>query len=313
MAAFLKRANPASQPSGRPHTAVEIAPEGVLVASLPSPNQHPVVAWTALPAGALVPGIAEANLRHPELVAQTLQTAIDRAAPKSRAVTLVVPDTTTRVFVLDFDTLPSKPAEAISVLRFRLRKMVPFDVEQAAVSYQFLGQTEPAEKRNEEGSVKVLAAIIPGAILAEYEAAVRAAGHEPGAVLPSSLAALAALDSMEPVLTANLAGTALTTTISTSLDLYLYRTVELPTEGNAWVTEIQRNITVAAAFYEDKLQARPRRLHYAGGLDPREFAQAIDNPELEVVEVAPLPSYGVATPVGSVSYAGVCGALAGVA
>jgi len=39
---------------------------------------------------------------------------------------------------------------------------------------------------------KVLAAVLPGPVLAEYEAAVRAAGFEPGAVLPSSLAALAA-------------------------------------------------------------------------------------------------------------------------
>ena len=49
-----------------------------------------------------------------------------------------------RVFVLDFDSLPAKPAEALPVLRFRLRKMVPFDVEHAGVSYQVL-----TEKKNE--------------------------------------------------------------------------------------------------------------------------------------------------------------------
>ena len=94
-----------------------------------------------------------------------------------------------RVFVLDFDSLPAKAAEAVSVVRFRLRKMVPFDVEHAGVSYQVLSQNET--------ECKVLAAVMPGPILAEYEAAVRAAGYEPGAVLPSSLAALEALDSME--------------------------------------------------------------------------------------------------------------------
>ena len=67
-----------------------------------------------------------------------------------------------RVFVLDFDSLPAKPAEAYSVLRFRLRKMVPFDVEHAGVSYQVL-----SENRTE---CKVLAAVIPGPMLAEYEA-----------------------------------------------------------------------------------------------------------------------------------------------
>ena len=50
-----------------------------------------------------------------------------------------------------------------------------------------------------QGECRVLIAVLPGPILEEYEAAVRAAGFEPGAVLPSSLAALAALDSDDPV------------------------------------------------------------------------------------------------------------------
>ena len=34
---------------------------------------------------------------------------------------------------------------------------------------------------------------MPGTVLAEYESAVRAAGYEPGVVLPSTLAAAAAV------------------------------------------------------------------------------------------------------------------------
>jgi hypothetical protein len=67
--------------------------------------------------------------------------------------------------------------------------MIPFDVEHAGVSYQMLTETKT--------ECKVLAAVLPGPILAEYEAAVRQAGYEPGAVLPSSLAALGAIDSPE--------------------------------------------------------------------------------------------------------------------
>ena len=115
-------------------------------------------------------------------MANAIRAALGQVSPRTRAVTLVLPDTVVRVFVLDFDSLPAKAAEAISVLRFRLRKMVPFEVEHAGLSYQVL-----VENKTE---CKVLAAVIPGPVLAEYEAAVRAAGYEPGAVLPSSLAAL---------------------------------------------------------------------------------------------------------------------------
>jgi type IV pilus assembly protein PilM len=217
----------------------------------------------------------------------------------------VLPDTVVRVFVLDFDSLPSKADEANSVMRFRLRKMVPFEVEHAGLSYQVL-----TENKTE---CKVLAAVIPGPILQEYEDAVRAAGYEPGAVLPSSLAALAGLDSMEAVLAANLSGLALTTTITNGQDLLLYRTLDLPEETGLRLDEVRRGIAVAAAFYEDKLLARPNRLHYAGDGGAGEFARWIDDPELTVVELAPHPHTGAVTALGNLSLAGVTGALAGAA
>jgi type IV pilus assembly protein PilB len=186
----------------------------------PAKSASPSYAFAPLAGGALAPGVAEANIKAQDAVVEAVRKALDELAPKSRAVTLVLPDTAVRVFVLDFDTLPQKAAEAVPVLRFRLRKMVPFDVEHAALSYQVLVQSEAA--------VKVLATIMPGPVLAEYEAAVRAAGFEPGVVLPSSLASLSALDSLEPILAANLSGQALTTSITSGQDLHLFRTVDLP-------------------------------------------------------------------------------------
>ena len=110
----------------------------------------------------------------------------------------------------------------------------------------------------------MLAAVLPGQVLQEYEAAVRQAGYEPGAVLPTSLAALAAIDSEEPVLAANLGELALTTCITHGQDLLLYRTLDLPLDADQRLQEVQRGIAVAAAYFEDKLGARPQLLHYAG-------------------------------------------------
>ncbi len=311
MAQFPNTLKPSSQSSARPQAAVELAPEGALAAAIPGPGQSAVYAFAALPPGALVPGIAEANLHQPEVVKEALRTALDQVDPRNRHVTLIVPDTSARVFVLDFDTLPAKPAEALPVLRFRLRKMVPFDAEHAAVSYQVLAQHGEEEKSG--AIVKVLATVMPGPILAEYEAAVRGAGYEPGSVLPSSLAALAALDSPHPVLAANLSGLALTTAITSGDDLLLYRTVELPEDPAARVAEVQRSVAVAAAYFEDKLSSPPRQVHYAGAIDAREFARAIEDAHLTVLEVAPVPTTGAATALGPIGFAGVMGALAGVA
>src|ERR1017187_5051885 len=206
MQSILSKVKLGTQTGGGPPVAVELAPEGVLAAALPAKGQAPVYAFEPLKPGALVPGIGEPNVRAAEAVANAIRSALGQVSPRTRAVTMVLPDTVVRVFVLDFDSLPGKPAEAFPVLRFRLRKMVPFDVEHAAVSYQVLTESK--------SELKVLAAVIPNAILQEYEAAVRAAGYEPGTILPSSLAALAGIDSLEAVLTANLSGLALTTSIT---------------------------------------------------------------------------------------------------
>ncbi len=289
--------------SSRPQTAVELAPEGALAATIPQGSDTPTYAFAPLAAGALVPGVAEANIRSQDAVVDAIRKALDELSPRSHAVTVVLPDTAVRVFVLDFDTLPAKAAEAIPVLRFRLRKMVPFDVEHAALSYQILVQSE--------ASVKVLATVMPGPVLAEYEAAVRAAGYEPGVVLPSSLASLAGLESLEPILAANLNGQTLTTSITSGSDLYLFRTVDLPEDPDARTAEIQRSIAVAAAYYEDKLVARARTIHYAGTQKADEFSRLVADPELTVVDMVPNTGLGAATALGPLSIAGISGALAG--
>jgi type IV pilus assembly protein PilM len=289
-------------PGGRPPAAVELSPGGVLAAALPAAGQPPVYAFAPLPQDALVPGIEEPNLRDPQAVAEAIRSALDQVSPRSRAVSLVLPDTAVRVFVLDFDSLPAKVAEAIPVLRFRLRKMIPFDVEHAGVSYQVLTQSKT--------ECKVLTAVLPAPILAEYEAAVRAAGYEPGAVLPSGLALLEMADSLEAVLATNLSDAAITTLIATGQDLLLYRTLDLPSDPARRVAEIRRDIAVAAAYFEDKLGAPPRVLHYAGNREPREFAGWIEESGLAVVELAERPETGALTPLGHESIAGVAGALA---
>lgn len=294
--------NNAKASSGRPPAAVELSPEGVLAAALGS-GEGPAYAFAPLRPGAIVPGIGEPNIRAAEEVSAAIRSSLNQVAPRSRFVSLVLPDTAVRIFILDFDSLPARAAEALPVLRFRLRKMVPFDVEHAGISYQVLSQSKT--------ELKVLTAVLPAPILAEYEAAVRASGYEPGAVLPSSLAALDAVDSMEAVLTANLTPLALTTSIANGSDLLLHRTLDLPENPAEHIAEIQRGIAVAAAYFEDKLQGPARTLHYAGCYPTSEFANWIDAPELTVVDLVPRPQTGLTTALGTANIAGATGALAG--
>jgi len=279
--------------------------EGVVAASLPGKHEDPVFAFEPLRPGILVPGISELNMTSPEAVSLAIRNALGAVSPGTRFVTVVIPDTAVRVFVLDFDTLPTRASEAIPVLRFRLRKMVPFDVEHAGLSYQILTQTKT--------EARVLVAVLPSNILDEYETVVRAAGYEPGSVMPSALAALATLESEEPMLAACLSKVAITTSITRGDDLLLYRTLDLPEDPEQRLLEVQRSVAVAAAYYEDKVSVLPRELYFAGNGSAGEFERWFGTSELKIIDLAPRPSTGVATNLSNMSVAGLTGALAGAA
>ena len=290
---------------GRPPAAIELTPEGVLAAALPGKHEQPVYAFEPLRPGVLMPAIGELNMTSPEAVSLAIRNALASVSPRTRAVTVVIPDTAVRVFVLDFDTLPARASEAIPVLRFRLRKMVPFDVEHAGLSYQLLSETKT--------EARVLVAILPSNILEEYETVVRAAGYEPGAVIPSALAALATVDSSQPMLAACLSKVAITTSITRGNDLLLYRTLDLPDDPEQRLLEVQRSVAVAAAYYEDKVSVLPKELYFAGNGTAAEFEQWFGSSELRIIDLATRPSTGVATSLSNMSVAGLAGALAGAA
>jgi type IV pilus assembly protein PilM len=139
---------------------------------------------------------------------------------------VVVPDSAVRVLFVDFDQLPSKAAEALPVVRFRLKKLLPFDADDAMVSYQVMS--------SEKGAIKLLAVAMPKLVLEEYEAVVVAAGYLPGAILPSTLAALAGLDeSPTPVLMVNAGMGAVTTAIVQGETLLLHRSFDLTFDASA--------------------------------------------------------------------------------
>lgn len=286
--------------------ACEISSEGVVAASMAS-GQLPVYAAESLPPASVEPSLNEGNIARTDAVTSTLRSALNRVQPKTKAVTVVVPDAAVRVFILDFDTFPAREEEAQAVLKVRLRKSVHFDVETAGISYQVLSLGSEIAGTQ----WRVLIAVIPSAVLTEYESAVRAAGYEPGAVMPSTLATLAAVDSQEALMAAHLSEKTLTTSIVSGDDILLYRMLELPDERETRKAEVQRAVAVASAFYEDKLQARPHRIFHSGMLSAVEFAELLDDPALSVSETVVKTGLGLSAAVGRHSIAGVTGALAG--
>jgi type IV pilus assembly protein PilM len=218
----------------RPRLAVEVRWGGVVAARAEDASAGTIshASWIELHEGAIEPGLKAGNFKEPGLVTAAVRRTLEAVTEKGlgREVTLIVPDATVRVLLLDFDTLPAKAAEALPVVRFRLKKLLPFDADDAAVSYQIMSGTRNVAK----GGLRVVAVAIPREVLDEYEAVVRDAGFEPGAVLPSTLASIAGLDQENgATLIVNAGPQAVTTAIVDAGVLLLHRSVDM--SGNVQV------------------------------------------------------------------------------
>ena len=89
--------------------------------------------------GAVVPHLTATNLVYPDVVRTAIQEAMAALGTRSRDVIAVLPDGACRTVLVDFDTLPARPDQAETVVRLRLKKSLPFEVERARVSYQVQG------------------------------------------------------------------------------------------------------------------------------------------------------------------------------
>jgi type IV pilus assembly protein PilM len=239
----------------RPRVACEISAERVVAGRAGDGAQTLEAASVqAIPNGALVPGLQQANVAaRPALVA-ALRDALSAVAGRSRDVCLVIPDATTRIMLLDFDTLPEKAEEADAVVRFRLKKSLPFEVEQSAVSFDRQGTANP---------VRLVAAVTPRNILEEYESLVREAGYNPGAVVPSMIAVLGVVDGSRPTMVIKAEPGTTTFAIVDSNQLLLHRALENGGSGVSGESLVD-DVNTSLVYFEDRYSVGVDRVLVTG-------------------------------------------------
>jgi type IV pilus assembly protein PilM len=227
-----------------PHLAMEIAHDRVAAARWTHGNSLDGFAVEALPPGALVPSAVEANVISPAALKSAIAGVLSRLRAKEEDVALLLPDPVIRVFVQHFDEFPRAPQEAEPMLRWKLKKSVPFEADETVISYM----RQPAR----EDGVNVVTALARLRIVREYESLVEAARLYPGVVLSSSLAAISLLEGKEATLLARVSGSALTAAIVRDGVLCGYRCTELPAHGGEITPQVLlEEIYPVAAYYQD--------------------------------------------------------------
>ena len=227
-----------------PPVVVEIAAPHVAVARSGSrAGQLEGVAIEELPAGAVMPSTLETNVVQPEAVRSALRHIFARVPMHGAHVALLVPDLVARVFLLPFDNLPRRAREALPLLRWRLKKSVPFDVEETAVSW--------TRQEAREGGLEIVTAVARQSIVREYEALIESFGARVGVVLSSTLATLPLLEERGATLLVRLCGKTLTTVIVRGTNLCLYRSTEMRADGSVEGQAMLDEVFPAVAYYQD--------------------------------------------------------------
>jgi type IV pilus assembly protein PilM len=240
-----------------PMVAIEFTPEQVSGARFTRTGSLEAFAVEALPPGALSPSAIEANILNPIAVKAAVSAVFNTLKMKNEDAALLVPDPVIRVFVQHFDEFPRSAEEAIPMLRWKLKKSVPFEVDETLLSYM-------RQQPRGEG-VDVVTAIARLRIIKEYEALLEPQAVRAGVVLSSTLAAISLLEDSQPTLLARLSGTSLTAAIVREGVLAGYRCTELPaTAAEITPQMLLEEVYPLAAYYQDTWQEGIRAVRVAG-------------------------------------------------
>ncbi len=293
-----------------PTLGCEISTEGVSVARWSGNSSRPdAVAWKPVPAEAVEASPLRENIRQPEDVRQALGAALAAlgypanggASRPATDIVLVIPDPAVRLFVLSFDSVPRQAAEALPLIRWRLKKSVPFDIESAAVSYF---------AKRLEGEWQVVALATPQAVVRQYEALVEGFGLRPRWVTLSTLATLGLLPGtgasvpksatvaetggqhpgVPGVLVGKYSPPWFTTIVLQGEHLRLFRSVSVGEDGDGRIApaRILEAIYPAAAYFQDNFGARLEKAFLSGMGESGEAVAELLREELRL-ETEPLP------------------------
>src|SRR5271165_2558843 len=240
-----------------PGIALEIAPDRAAGVRFHRNGTVQGYGMEDLPAGAVVPSAIESNLLNAAAVKAAVTSLCRKLDAKDEDVALLLPDPVIRVFVQHFDDFPRSAEEAVPMLRWKLKKSVPFEVDETLLSY--MRQVPRAD------GVDVVTAIARLRIIREYEGLLESCELRPGVVLSSTLAAVAIMEDNKPTLLARVSGTSLTTAIVREGVLAGYRCTELPTHaGEVTPQMLLEEVFPLAAYYQDTWQEGIQAVRVAG-------------------------------------------------
>lgn len=157
---------------------VEISQHGVTCAltsgTLASPRVERL-SYAPFPGQTLQVSLREQNVLDPDAFVTGLKTAYNQLLSPSDRVAVSLPDATSRILLLDLEGRFKSRAEALDLIRWKLKKSIPLDSADTHLDYQQLSVRE-------NGDLSLLVAIVSRAVVSQYEDLITKAGLSPARI-----------------------------------------------------------------------------------------------------------------------------------
>jgi type IV pilus assembly protein PilM len=162
----------------RKSLGVEINPSGVAFALLGGSASSPRLERVA--SAPFPPGTVRASLRDPNILdhqafTDSLRNAHNLLLHNGTRLSVTLPDSVGRVMLLDMEGRFKSRSEALDLIRWKLKKSIPFDMADTHLDYQQL-------KVRDNGDMALLVTLVSRAVISQYEELLVAAGFVPARI-----------------------------------------------------------------------------------------------------------------------------------
>lgn len=163
---------------GRKTLGLEINPDGIRLALLSGSHAKPVMeGFCEAP---FIPETIRISLREPnilnrEVFVKTVRDTYLRLLTTTVRTAVALPDSAGRVMLIDLDTRFKSRNEAEEIIRWKLKKNFPFDINDAHLDFQQV-------QERETGEIVVLVSLICRQVLNQYEDILIEVGLEPNQI-----------------------------------------------------------------------------------------------------------------------------------
>ncbi len=225
-----------------------------------------------LPSGCVACHMSKPNILNRDVLKKTIATELRQIGGlDNRRLALTLPDYVSRISVVELKETPKSKAETLEMLKFSLKKLLPFEISDARLVYEQL----------QHSPFSFLTGVMNEAIVTEYEEFFEEQGFDVGIILPTSISLLRVLDRLvehnlsedEDYFFVNLEQDYFTVSLVQDRNVpVLTRTLGLQLEGEPqllYTTEdLVQEIIPTAIYYQEKLKRVSLKRIYFRSLRP---------------------------------------------